>query len=287
MPLLRRRDHVLPAGRRGPPSGPDRRHRCARSRSIQAGRGRRRRPAGGARRAARRGSVRLGRARLHRGCVLGRPEAARTPRAGPAGRRGVRRHPLGRAHVPRSHRPPLGLDTRCRRPAPLHREAGAARGPARLGRREVERHVDPARSAAGRRGLTVGRQPARTRGDPAPRARADPRGGRGQPVVRRGDARDADRRRAPSVRGWRVAFGGGPRRRDRATDDPPAPGGAPRPARRRGARSDRARLGRGPGVPRRRGRDAQPRDDAPPRQLPPARTGAEVADPAGSRGVRG
>jgi hypothetical protein len=57
-------------------------------------------------------------------------------------------------------------------------------------------------------------------GHPRHRSRQDPGGGRGQPVVRRGDARHVDRRRAPAVRGRCVARGRGSRARHRAADDP-------------------------------------------------------------------
>ena len=84
---------------------------------------------------------------------------------------------------------------------------------------------------------------------PGDRPRADPRGGRGQPAVRRGDARHADRRRAAAVRGRRVARRRRPRRPHGAADDPAAARRAARPARRRGARRDRARRRRGQGLP--------------------------------------
>ena len=53
---------------------------------------------------------------------------------------------------------------------------------------------------AGDEAERAAREPARRRGPAERRARADPRGGRGQPAVRRGDARDADRRRAAPLR---------------------------------------------------------------------------------------
>ena len=72
-------------------------------------------------------------------------------------------------------------------------------------------------------------------------ARADPRGRRRQPALRRGDGRD----------------GRGGRRDRRAADDPGAARRAARPARAGRARRARARRGRGPRLPPRRGRRAR------------------------------
>ena len=172
----------------------------------------------------------------------------------------VRRHPLGGAQLPRAGRAPRGLDARCAAPAPVRRAARAPRAPPGLGRREDERHLDPAGAARGRRGLPPGRQPARPGGHPRRRPSQDPRGRRGQPAVRRGDARHADRRRAPAVRGRCVARGRGSRARHRAADDPALARRPSGPAGRRGTRRDRTRGGRGQGLPRGRRDHADARD---------------------------
>ena len=59
-----------------------------------------------------------------RGRLLGRAQAPRAPRPRAPGRRRVRRHPLGRADVPRPDRAPRRLDARRRAPARC-----ASRGP--------------------------------------------------------------------------------------------------------------------------------------------------------------
>ena len=113
----------------------------------------------------------VGRAGRGRGRSVGRPQAPRASRPRAAARVRVRRHPLGGAQLPRAGRAPRGLDARCAAPAPVRRAARAPRAPPGLGRREDERHLDPARTARGRRGLAPGRQPARPRGHPRRRTR--------------------------------------------------------------------------------------------------------------------
>ena len=122
---------------------------------------------------------------------------------------------------------------------------------------------------------------------PRARARPDPRCRRREPAVRRGDARDADRRRAPPIRGGLVAIRRGPRERDRPTHDPSPARSTARSPGRGGARGDRTWRGRGQGVPHRRRHDAQPGLGEAERPLTPARAGAEGADPARSCRVRG
>ena len=113
-----------------------------------------------------------------------------------------------------------------------------------LGRRQAERDDGAARAAVGAEtdelidALLDGR--ALDAGAP----RADPRRRGGQPALRRADARDG---RGVAGRG------------DGAADDPGAPRGAARPAAGRRAGRARARRGRGPGLPRRRGRGARAR----------------------------
>ena len=66
-------------------------------------------------------------------------------RTRPAGGR-VRRRPLGRADVPRPGRTRRALFARRPDPADLHRATRAARHASRLGRRQAERDLDPARA---------------------------------------------------------------------------------------------------------------------------------------------
>ena len=281
MPVLRRGHHALPDRRGGPSGRGDRSTPTSRrSRdpsSTPSGRRARRRARG----RARRRPVRLGRARRHRGRLLGRAEAARAPRPRAPGRRRVRRHPLGRADLPRPDRAPRRLDARSGAPAAVHRAARAAGSPPGVGWRQDERDVDPARAAAVDEASTlVDNLLGRADIPQAARDRILERR-RGQPAVRRGDARDADRRRAASIGGRRVASGRGPRGRDGAAHDPSAPRRAIRSARRRGARRDRAWCRRGQGVPLRRGRDPQPTDRPAPGSVAAARAGAQGADPSG------
>ena len=84
--------------------------------------------------------------RNERGDLLGGTEALRGSRSHrPAGCR-VRRRPLGRADVPRPGRARRALLARRPDPADLHRAARAARHASRLGRRQAERDLDPARA---------------------------------------------------------------------------------------------------------------------------------------------
>ena len=79
--------------------------------------------------------------------ALGGAQAARGGRRGAAARRRLRRHPLGRADVPRPGRARRRLVARRADPAPLHGPARAARAAAGLGRRQAERDDGAARAA--------------------------------------------------------------------------------------------------------------------------------------------
>ena len=162
MPVLRRGHHVLPA-RRDRPGGravsDDGRPRDRASEARRARRGRR-----GPRpdRRARRRTARVGRAGRRRGRVLGRPQALRAPRARTAARRACSTTSTGPSRAFLDLIEHLADWTR---DAPIllavRGPARAARDPPGLGRREAERHDDPAGAARRRRGLAPGRQPAR------------------------------------------------------------------------------------------------------------------------------
>ncbi len=162
---------------------------------------------------------------------------------------GDRRSPVGRAGVRRSRRArrrPLAQRADL---LPLRRAHRAARRPTRLGWREAERDVAPARAAEPGRMRRPHREPARRNRAGRGHARSH-RGGVGRErALRRGDGGDAPR---ASGR-WRSR---------RAAVDPRTAPGTPGPPRRRGAARHRARVGRGAGVPSRRGRRAGASDHA-------------------------
>ena len=134
-------------------------------------------------------------------------EAIATPATA---RRDRRRHPRGRADVPRAPRSPARERPRRADPAADHGSPRAPRDAHRMGRGARVRPDDPG-SPLRRRVRQHRRAPARRarRGRP----RADHDRGRGQPALCRTDHRDADRdRRHPP--GWRCA---GSRPADRAS----------------------------------------------------------------------
>ena len=134
--------------------------------------------------------VRKGRA------VLGRAGGPRGTGPPQAARGGLRRHPLGGANLPRSHRGHPRRLARRAAPPRLRGPPRAPRGPAGLRRGATGGVPDRARGALPRGERPGGAEPPR-RGEPARAARAaDPRPGRRQPPVHRADALHADRRRA-------------------------------------------------------------------------------------------
>ena len=143
---------------------------------------------------------------------------------------------------------------------------GVPRRPAELGRRQDERDCLPARTPPRGRDGAARARPARRRAGPGRRAG---RGRvRGQPAVRPADGRD-DRRGRPRARG----------RPRRAADDPGVARCASGPARRRGARRDRARLDRGQGLPPGRRPRAHRRGVPRERRRPPALARPPRPDP--------
>ena len=118
---------------------------------------------------------------------------------------GVRRRPVGRAHVPRPARSHRGLVGGLADPAGVHGPPRPVGGPAGVGRREAPRVVRIARSAHGGTDRRPDREPPRRASGRRRAGRRDRRPSRGEPAVRRGDDRDADRRRTPRPRGRRVA----------------------------------------------------------------------------------
>ena len=179
---------------------------------------------------------------------LGRPAVLRVARHGATARRGLRRHPLGRADVPRrdrARRRPIAR--RPDRPA-LH---GASRAPRRapgMGRRHAERDERPPGTAVRARGRGADREPARPSG-PHPRdPGADPRRRAGEPAVRRGDARDAARRRRARPEGGRVGGRGRPHDGPCSAGHLRAPRRASGPAVERRAGRPRSGVGRRRGV---------------------------------------
>ena len=251
LPPVRRGDHVLPRGRGREGGGrPGGLRRAGGDRAEDL------RGAGDGRSGVldARAAVRRGRARqLGRGDVLGGPVVPGGGRADGTARRGVRRHPLGRAHVPGPDRTHHGLGAGGADPGALPRAARAAGRAGGLGRGQVQRHDDLARAALRRRVRRPDREPARSRGAPGGGARPDPRRGRGHAVVRRGDALDVDRRWAAGSRrrpvgGDRSAVGPAG-----AADDPGAAGRAARSAHRRRTGGDPAGGGVRQAVPRGRG----------------------------------
>ena len=145
-----------------------RRRRTRRDQSVTpASRGRRRglRSPGGAARIVRR----HGGTALDRGCVLRGPAARGTPWPAPTAGAGDRRHPVGRAAVPRSARTPRPVGEGCAvgrarpRPPRAARSATRTRGgrPAGLGRdltrRPRRRRHRAAGGATARRGVASGR----------------------------------------------------------------------------------------------------------------------------------
>ena len=123
--------------------------------------------------------------------------------------------------------------------------AGATEGPMR---RRCTWSRCPARPAACSSSGSSARRARR--GDPGEPRRAFGR----QPVLRRGDGRDALRGRAARARERPLVARGRPRAAHAPRLHPGAPRGAPRSPARRGAPTARARRGRGRGVPPRRGR---------------------------------
>ena len=175
VPALRRGHHVLPGGR-----------------GDQAGRGpgrlrpARRRRGEGLLGAARATSTRqlvcrhvsqlmgVAEARGGRGDVLGDPEVLRGLGARASTGAGVRRHPLGRAHVPRPRRAHRGLVARLADTAAVHGAPGPAGRPPVVGRRQAERGHRVARAAHGGTDGDADREPARL-AELAARSRADRR----------------------------------------------------------------------------------------------------------------
>ena len=98
------------------------------------------------------------------------PQAARGPRGRAAADRRTRRHPVGRARLPRSDRAHRRLVARRADLPALRRPTRSARGAARLGRRQAERDHDPPRAAlrGGLRGAPrrPGGRPRRSAGRP-------------------------------------------------------------------------------------------------------------------------
>ncbi len=277
LPALRRRNHLLAPGRGGQGSRGHPGQRSSGRRARQAaGRdrvGRARRPS----RAGGRGSRLDDRARLvarHRP-ARGRasPERGlgalrRRPR--PRAAHGLRRRgrALGLERAPRPAGAAGGQPRRHAHPARLHGPARAAGEPPDLGSGQAERERPHAGSALGRRGDRADLVAPRREPGAAGRPRAGPGERRGQSVLPRGDADDADRggrARAPerrleldaAARG-RLDPGLGARR-DRRAD---------RPSRREPARGPAAMLRRRPrvlalGCRGRRGRDRLARPQRP------------------------
>ncbi len=202
--------------------------------------------------------------RRHAACDP-RPARARGCRA-PARAR-ARRPPLGRVTAARPRRARLRLVARSTDLPALHRAARAARRAAGLGGREAERHIGPARATGRPRHGRAGRRAAR-RGRARPGdAGADPGDGGGESALPRGDGR---------------ARAGDGRSRRGAADDPCAPPGTARHARRRGAHGDRARRRRGEGLPPRRRHRPCAGTRTRRRRGPAAVARAQGARPAGS-----
>ena len=124
---------------------------------------------------------------------VGDPPVLRGARVRTTAARRRGRSSLGRARTARPARPRGGSQSRCADPAGVHgatRAAGPARG---LGRRQASRDHRGARATVGARIGVADRQPPRNRRAGHGRAGADPRRGRGEPAVRRGNDRDARR----------------------------------------------------------------------------------------------
>ena len=158
-----------------------------------------------------------------------------------------------RADVPRPDRARRGFLARCPHPAALHQSTRAARYTSRLGRRQAERHVDPARAAQRRRVPAVDLEPARPCTTPCGSGVSNCRGRRGQRALRRGDGGDARRRPATDEGGRPLGRVVRPLRPSGPLVDP---GAARRPGRGTACRpvGDRHRgLRRGDGVPPWRG----------------------------------
>ena len=203
LPVLRRGHHLLAAASRPsarPPGSSDddsRRTRWRSSRRSLGDGGDESRPSASPPRSASPTS------RSRRGDLLGRPASCsrRSPATTPA-RRPLRRHPLGRADVPRPDRAPARRRSQdAPRPPALPRAATSCSRSGRTGP-----------SARARRASCSSRSPTRTAsaivenllGDAGVAQEvdgADRRGGRGQPALRRADALDARRRRAAAARG--------------------------------------------------------------------------------------
>ncbi len=247
LPAVRRGHHLLAAGRgrEGHDAGGRRgvrpRHRRAARRRAE-GRPDRRRRVGGR-------GCRRPRGRHERGDLLGRAAAVRGRGSPPPARGRVRRPPVGRADLPRPGRARGGPVARRPDHAAVPGPARAARRAAGLGRRQAERHLDPARAARRRRHARADREPPQPRDPPGGDGGADRRRHRGQPALRRGALGDADRRRPAAPRG-RPLDG---RRRDGRPAGPahdPCPArGAHRGVARARAGAAGARLRGGHGVP--------------------------------------
>ena len=120
------------------------------------------------------------------GDVLGVPKAARAPGHTAPARRGLRRHPVGRADIPRPPRVPRRLDPGSR-PRPLSRPARPPRDAPRLDETQDQYGADHAGAPVGDRDRRPDPQPRRRRRARARGARPHRRGRRGQSPVRRGD----------------------------------------------------------------------------------------------------
>ena len=277
LPALRRGHHVLP-GRRGDQAGGRAgglRH--ARRRRGEGVLGPRRRRAPRARLPSRVATDGRGRVGRGRGNVLGDPPVLRGSGARTPARARVRRHPLGRAHVPGPRRAHRRLVARLADPAAVHGAFRPARRPAGVGWREAERGDRVARTAHRGTGRGARRELPRL-GRAAGRARrADRREGRRESAVRGGDARDVDRRRTHHPRGRRVARDRRSVRRHRSSFDPRAARRSPGSPHARGAHGARGGGGHREGLLRRRRAGSRARG------RPPA--GALGSDVARSQGA--
>ena len=117
-----------------------------------------------------------------------------------------------------------------------------------MGGRQAQRHLRAARAPERRRVRGAGREPARAGTVRLPCTRADRRGGGGKPALRRGDDRDADRRRPARVATTEAGATATSPGRDPTVDPGPARRPA-RPPRARGAARRECALGRGQGLP--------------------------------------
>ena len=167
-----------------------------------------------------------GHIRLDAGDVLGVPGAAGDDRPRMPARAGLRRPPLGGAHVPRPRRAARRRNAGPADPDRLPLAPRAPGAPARVGRRVRERELGAHRAARARGGRTPDRR-ARGRVTRRGHQANDHRRRRGQPALHRGDG------------GGRA----GRWRRLRDAHDPGSAGDAARPSPPGGARCDRGRGG--------------------------------------------